>query len=138
MHRADEIVMFPPFVSNKRDPLYAFSDGIFHRACVGNDALLAQATKFANEARDRNLPMNRACVICRKLITEPEDYFGAGYLTSDEANPAFAFNFVQFHKRHFAEWKQASEFRSVIEWLVNSAAWDGPKVVFAPLPTWDR
>jgi hypothetical protein len=98
----DEVVMFPPFVPNKRDSLYLFSDGVFHRTCFDGHPLSGKATKYGNEARNQALPWNRVCVACNQLITDPEDYFSAGYLTNDRASPAFVFNFVQFHKKTFS------------------------------------
>ena len=136
MLKTDEVVMFPPFVPNKRDPLYLFSDGVFHRACFDGHPLSEQATRYGNEASDRSSPRNRICVVCNQVITDPSDYFSAGYLTHDRASPAFAFNYVQFHRRHFEKWDQGSEFRRVITRLVGSKEWDGPRVIFEPLPTW--
>ena len=126
MLSADEVVMFPPFVPNKRDQLYFFSDGVFHQACFDRHPLSEQATKYANEARVQQLLHNRVCVVCRQEITDPEDYFSAGYITKDRASPAYTFNYVQFHKRHFKGWYRASEFRQVITGLIGSEEWDGP------------
>jgi hypothetical protein len=134
----NEVVMFPPFVPNKRDLLYFFSDGVFHRACFDRHPLSEQATKYGNEARVQHLPQHRVCVVCRQVITDPEDYFGTGYITSDRASPAYAFNYVQFHKRHFKDWDRASEFRRVMEELFGSEDWDGPRIIFEPFPTWER
>ena len=138
MLRTDEVVMFAPFVPNKRDPLYLFSDGVFHRACFDRHPLSEQATKYGNEAQDLHLPRNRVCIECNQVITDPEDYFSTGYLTKDRASSAFAFNYLQFHKQHFEKWDRASKFRRVIEALIDSEEWNGPRVIFEPFPTWER
>jgi len=136
MTRNDEIVAFPPFVPNKRDPLYFFSDGVFHRRCFDNHPLSKQAAAFGSLAEERGLPQNRICIVCGETISNPDDYFSTGYITSDRKSPAFAFNYFQFHRRHFEEWGQASEFRRAIDSLTNSMGWDGPRVAFTPLPAW--
>ena len=137
MLQTDEVIMLPAFVPNKCDPLYFFSDGVFHRTCFAGHPLAEQATKYGNETREQHLPQNRVCMVCDQVITDPEDYFSAGYLTNDRVSPAFAFNYAQFHKRDFENWDRASEFRRVIAELVDSEAWDGPRVIFDPLPTWE-
>lgn len=136
MLQSDQIVMFPPFVPNKRDPLHFFSDGVFHRACFEKHPLSDQATRYGDEALRRYRPEGRRCIVCSEEIRDPDDYFGAGYLTSDPASPAFVCNYIQFHRSHFGEWDRASEFYRAIEELMRSEVWDGPRVVFEPLPIW--
>jgi hypothetical protein len=136
MDQNDDIIMFSPFVSNKLDPLYFFSDGVFHRKCFEMHPLSEKARKYAKRAQDQGLPKNRVCVVCGQTIMDPDDYFFTGYMTSDSANPAFYFNYLQFHARHFDQWDKASEFRRAMEELTHSAQWDGPKLAFVPWPTW--
>lgn len=136
MIRNDEIIAFPPFVPNRRDPLHFFSDGVFHRRCFDKHPLSEQATIFGSIAGEQGLPQNRTCVVCGETIADPDDYFSTGYITSDRGNPAFNFNYLQFHRRHFEKWGQAAEFRHAIESLTNSMEWDGPRVAFTPLPAW--
>ena len=138
MSSTDELVMSPPFVPNRRDPLSFVSDGVFHRACFEGHPLSAEATRYANDAEAHGQPDRRRCVVCGRLITDPDDYFGAGYVTSDEASPAYVFNFVQLHRSHFADWDWAEDFRRAIGELQSSDNWDGPMIVFEPFPTWRR
>jgi hypothetical protein len=136
MVRDDEIITFQSFVPNKLDPLYLFCDDAFHRRCFDEHPLSEKARRYADRAQEQGLPQNRACLVCGQAITEPDDYCGTGYITSDSASPAFHFNYLRFHKRHFEQWDKASEFRRAIEELMHSGQWDGPKLAFVPWPTW--
>lgn len=136
MRSRDDVVMFSPFVANRGDPLYLFSDGVFHRECFARHALAGAASERFEEMRRRTAPGNRKCVVCGEEIASPEDYFGGGHLTDDRKSPLWSFNYVHLHRSHFERWTEAAEFRGLMEELVNSEAWDGPHIIFGPAPVW--
>src|SRR5262252_3033942 len=78
--RGDEAVLFPHFVLNERDPLYALSDAACHAACLDADAR-GRAMCAAADVHARNTgPGERACAVCGSEIVEPDDYLLIGYL----------------------------------------------------------
>ena len=135
--RSDDIIMFPPFVPNRRDPLYLFNDAVLHRACCEDHPLSKKATVCAEEARSHSRPGNRRCIVCNGDILDPDDYFSVGFLTDDSSSPAFAFNNLQLHRSHFLQWDRAAEFRQAVQQRQESEVWEGPKIIFDPMPRWD-
>lgn len=133
VHAADDPVLFPPFVQNRRDPLLVFSDAVVHQACLdahphGDDALRRVRQILAHTG-----PGKRRCEVCGEQITDPDDYFGTSYLAPDSA-PVSEFNYIQLHRTHFPQWERADDFRRAVDAYLSSDAWDGPTVVFDPLP----
>lgn len=126
----DEIVMFSPFVANRLDPVFTFSDAAFHATCFAQHPLSAQAMEWHEESKRSVQPGNRICAVCGEPILDPDDYFGTGLLTSDRANPLFEFNFVLLHRSHAGQWNRLGEFRRRVEEVQASDAWKGPKLVF--------
>lgn len=134
MTAAGEVIMFSPFVANRSDPLFVFSDAIMHAACFARHALSEQATKWHDEALRHRKPTDRLCAACSKPILEPDDYFGTGLLTRDAASPLYEFNFVHLHQGHAGSWKRSDEFRKQMESAGASGVWQGPKLVFGTRP----
>jgi hypothetical protein len=63
---ASEIVMFPPFVANRLEPLFVFSDAVVHADCLAGHPLAAQAMKLREEAGRSSQPRNRVCATLGK------------------------------------------------------------------------
>lgn len=132
---SEDFTLFPAFVMNKLDPMARFSDVIVHCACLEMDDAGAEAVACRDEALARSSPSARICVVCKTVITEPDEYFGSGYL-APEITPVGRFNYIHLHRSHFPEWAHHEDFQRAIEEHVSSVAWDGPVVVFDPLPRW--
>jgi DNA-directed RNA polymerase subunit N (RpoN/RPB10) len=122
---ASEAVAFPPFVANESDPLYIFSDAVIHADVFRTHALAADAQSRLEEARQRTAPSNRRCFICGQLITDPDNYFGLGYLVESRASPLSRFNYAHFHRSCLATWQGLPELIADIEQLDSSGAWKG-------------
>jgi hypothetical protein len=130
----EEVVMFSPFVANKRDPLFRFSDAPVHAACLRGDPRGNRAVEL-HEAAMRSADIGkRLCDVCGQPISDPDDYLGLGLLTSDPGNPLFRFNFRHLHRSHIGQWERYEEFRRLVEAMQASEAWDGPRLVFADRP----
>jgi hypothetical protein len=126
-------VAFPPFVANELDPLRVFNDGAFHTECFQNHPLQAQAVAWREEYRRAMETNYRICHICQRLIENPDEYFALGYLTSDNKQPLFPYNYLQFHQEclknwpelafvyeHLANLKQAGNWKGrAIDWLLD-------------------
>lgn len=134
---SEEFMLFPAFVMNKLDPMARFNDAIVHCACLEMDDAGAKAVSCRDEALARSSPSARICAVCEKVITEPDDYFGTGYL-APEFTPIGRFNYIHLHRSHFPKWAYHEDFQSAIEEHVSSIAWEGPVVAFDPLPRWIR
>lgn len=135
---ADECVIFPPFVANRNDPLVVFHDGVVHRACLQDHPLGGDAVRRSNEVVERGAPAARQCAVCLDVITNPDDYFGTGYLADPGSDPVAEFNYLHLHLSHFLRWDRAEEFRHCVEAFISSPHWDGSQVIFDPLPRWVR
>lgn len=136
IQRGDETVSFPPFVANRNDPIYRFSDGAFHRRCFVVDPLARAAAQRCDDVRRRGGGPGSRCGACGKSIADPDDYFGTGFLTDDAASPVYEFNYLHLHLSHFLEWARARDFRMHMEKFLDSSKWDGPTLKFDPLPMW--
>ena len=106
---------FPHFINNELDPLPVFDDGAFHWECFHNHRLAGQAEKRYEEVLQRNAPDNRICVVCSKLITNPDDYFSIGHLTDNSAAPLYGYNYTQAHTSCLPNW---AELRQLINPLM--------------------
>ncbi len=98
MEKKDELISFPAFVQNKRDPLYLFSDGTFHLDCFYEHPLSKIAYEMLEMYFIKTKPSEMICNICNKLITNPEHLFSLGYLTYEKTDQLFQYNYFHCHK----------------------------------------
>lgn len=125
IREGDEIVAFPPFVSNVRDPLFRFNDFVSHRWCFERDPLVEKAQRRWREVQDRLGPGNRFCAVCHREITDPDEYFTLGHLTEDETHPLYPYNYTQLHQSCLPLWPQRAEVYERLKELQRSGAWQG-------------
>lgn len=72
------ILTFAPFVADRSDPLFVFSDATVHSACFTRHPLSEQAKKWHDEAARHKQANERVCAACSELILDPDDYSGRG------------------------------------------------------------
>ena len=132
----NELIAFGPFVANRRDPLYVFSDAVFHRACFERHSLSEKAIQRHKDVVQHGGYERLRCVVCNEIITDPDEYFYVGFLTDDPTNPLFEFNYIQFHVSHFLSWNRAADFQRLVTEFFSSDGWKGPQLKFDPLPSW--
>ena len=120
----DKKIMFPSFVLNEKDPIYFFNDSSFHRKCFFNDQMSSQATLMYNELV-RRTKKTKECCICKKEITDPENYIFFGCFSSNYDQEISKYNFTMYHKTCFL----ASETKKNIDLLISKmeqkGAWKG-------------
>jgi hypothetical protein len=133
VHDTEDPVLFPPFVPNRRDLLLVFNDAVVHRACLEAHPRGDEAVHRIRQIQVQTGPGKRKCVVCSQQILDPDDYFGTAYLAPDGTRVG-QFNYLHVHRSHFAQWERADDFRRAVEAYVSSDAWDGPTIVFDPLP----
>ncbi|WPQ60531.1 hypothetical protein SIO70_19465 [Chitinophaga sancti] len=97
---AAEAYLFPPFVSNRKEPLDFFNDKVFHKSCLLTHPLAEKAIQFTK------VPMPFVCKLTEEPIWPGEEIFGFGLVTSDENSPAYALNFAYIKKEAFYKWEQ--------------------------------
>ena len=124
MADSTEVLGFPAFIANKKDPLHLFSDGVFHKRCIEahplGDALVCRYEAW----RAANRPPARICKVSGVLITDPDDYIGLGFLVSSPTHELYPFNWAHFSRRAFNEWPQRGALIAAIERLPECGVWD--------------
>ena len=118
----------PQFVWNQMDPLFRFGDALVHDECLRSHPLAAQVQQRLEEFRARTGEANCRCLICGKLITDPEDYLdylGLGHLTLDASDPLFQFNYAYFHRSCLAGWSEQLFLIRELDRLDRSGRWKG-------------
>lgn len=124
----DRATLFEPFLANERDPLFFFSDGAFHEACVDEHPDGAAARELAAEVRAKSEPDSRICVVCGEVIRDPDDYLGFGYFSGDIDVAASRFNFVHLHRSHIGRWQDLNVALEALENLLDSNEWEGDRL----------
>jgi hypothetical protein len=125
MLASEDLILFPPFVSNEADPLWKFNDSGFHRICFERDPLSGKAESRWQEARERGKAENRRCLVCGRVILDPEEYFPLGHLADEPKHPLFRFNFAQFHQSCLPRWIDLAQVCWLAERQLESGAWKG-------------
>jgi hypothetical protein len=96
----EEKICFSPFVINKVDPLWMFSDGVFHAKCIQNHPLGIKALRlhdiFQAKISALHGEMNRTGL--------PQ--FNAGLIVSDEHDPLYKYNFIQINLGKVVDWSE--------------------------------
>jgi len=87
LNENEEVIGFPPFVLNTKDPLYLFNDHGCHKKCVLDHPYGNKAINLSNKFILETRPENRICKVSGQLINNPDYYFFTGLLTSDEKAP---------------------------------------------------
>ena len=120
-----ETVSFSPFVSNELDPLWPFSDAALHSACFDHHPLWSEAIARHEEMRKKTAPGNRACVVCKAEIEDPDDYFGLGYFVSNPRDPLYHYNYTEAHESCLPNWSEVSHLYRLLRELKQSGQWKG-------------
>jgi hypothetical protein len=107
--------MFSPFIADRFDPLYVFSDSVVHASCLACHPLSAEAAKWHEETVLTRKVRDRICAACGCPVVDPDDYFTTGLLARAPENPLFEFNFIHLHRSHAESWWQFDEFRRRME-----------------------
>ena len=108
------ILGFQPFVANERDRLHLFHDGVFHESCVEKHPLGLEARRWNKKAIESGSPEMRRSFVTNKPITDLSDYLPVGFLTSDEKNPLYEFNFAHFSKSELRTWNRLDELTETL------------------------
>jgi len=111
---SDEIVSFPPFISDELDPLFEFSDTGFHSSCFRQHPLSENAESCYREILEQTCYEHRICVVCGRNITDPDDYLTLGCLRSDPEHPLHKYNHIQLHRSCITEWRELTVFYDIL------------------------
>jgi hypothetical protein len=120
-----EVRSFPHFITNELDPLSVFDDGAFHEECFDNHPLADKALKRYEEILQRNGPACRYCVVCKKQITDPDDYFTMGHLTDNPATQLYDYNYTHAHSSCLQQWAELRKVHKLVKNLHLSEYWRG-------------
>jgi hypothetical protein len=125
--------VFPLFVANENDPLFLFNEAVVHLSCFSSHPLADEAEARLSLLRTMYEPANRVSFISGKpfldssgkLLIDPDDYFGFGFITSDVSDPLYEFNLKQCRKPELAKWPQKTWLVTELRRLNNSGQWKG-------------
>jgi hypothetical protein len=118
----DDIIAFPPIISNSKDPLYLFHDAAFHLKCFNSHPNANRMRTVWDQANQRTRPLK--CEICTQLLHYSEDFLPLGLLSSDPNNPLFHFNYMIFHKHHLTQWPELSNVYNLLL-KIPKESWGG-------------
>jgi hypothetical protein len=127
MARDDRPAMFPPFVGNAKDPLFLFSDGVFHQQCFVIHPLARDVQARLSDLRERTGPGHRTCAVCSEEIRNADEYVGFGFIAS-EPETVRRLNYLQFHRGHLRDWDELAAAHETLTVLLKSGDWEGPGV----------
>ena len=120
-----EIEAFPSFTENPRDPLYAFNEAVIHRACFDAHPMAdAAARRRRHFIKHRLATVRRICKVCDGIIDGSEEAISIGHLTANRDQPAFRYNYAQFHESHLRSWPDLHLLLEAVVDLQRSDEWD--------------
>ncbi|GAA3931121.1 hypothetical protein GO495_15505 [Chitinophaga oryziterrae] len=124
----ENILAIPAAIANKADPLYKFNDQAFHLECLKKQPEYKELELMLSLLNKHK--SSKICFVCNLPITKPDDYIGLGLLTSDNSNPMFKYNFLEFHKQHFYEWEERKVLAEYLKIQKESHQWVGDSLDF--------
>lgn len=125
VEKTDPYVPFSAFIGNKLDPLYKFSDNIFHARCFEHDPFADEARSVQQQAIDSASKAGRVCRQCDLPLTNHINYWSVGYLCSHRVDATAAtFNFAQLHWTHIRDWDERSDLLDALRRLVANGVWE--------------
>lgn len=119
-----DAISFSPFVPNELDPLIIFSDGVFHKGCFDIHPLSVNAMRRYTEMKEKTTYPHQ-CLICKRTIDTPDEYFTFGHLTENKEHPLYQYNYAKFHRSCLANWSHLSEVVFLLENFLYSGLWKG-------------
>jgi len=119
-----EIIAFPPLVSNENDPLHQINDVAFHADCFASHPLAERAERRLAEWEAKR-SQGRICGICATSISDPDDYVGFMHFTDDRNHPLFELNYEEFHRSCLKRWGKLPLVVQELDRLQDSGMWKG-------------
>lgn len=107
-------IMFPPITSDKDSKFFIFSDAVVHTRCFDMHPLKNDLENLLKEIAENSSPSKRICVICKKEIINPDDYFDTSYITDKQEDPLYKYNYKKLHKNCIKDWKEAIELSTIL------------------------
>lgn len=125
IYRNQEPILFPPFVSNQADPLWLFSDGVFHSDCFLRHPLADSALARLARFKEHSKIWPPFCALCHNRIDNPDQHFTFGHLTDDDNNPLKNYNYLHLHKDCMRNWQELSDIYNRLVSFQQSGLWQG-------------
>lgn len=118
----DEVFGVPPLISNQLDPLFRYSDGMFHLECANGNPEFEQVGELIALWEQRSA--NKVSFLSGNPITSPDDFFAFPYLGAEDQ---FAeLNFRVYSKDDLSEWTELPGIVEKLKELRNSNTWESP------------
>jgi hypothetical protein len=124
MHESDETIAFQPFVFNEDDPLYFFSDSVFHKDCFEKHPLRAKVMKRYKEYISW-ISRPRIDRISGNEIKNPDDCISIGFITEDKKSILYKYNYSYLSKKNLSLWNEIHKVHREMLEMINSGIWKG-------------
>jgi hypothetical protein len=119
-----EYTMFPPFISNIKDPMFMFGDSGIHLSCLNNHPMGKKALLFREKFHEIKPSVNSKCLLDGNPIIDPRDIFIIGLLTSNEEEELFKYNFLVFNRKNIGKWKDRDIFLKAVARYKEENKWE--------------
>ncbi len=113
-------ILIPPLISNERDELFLLSDTGVHLDCLDKYYLKKKLFKHIELLDDYRDRMKLAFT-----IHNPAEIIGFNLLTSNENEDLYEFNYFILLKKDIQEWRNLSNFRTIVDDFLNRGKWKG-------------
>ena len=115
---------FYPFIQNKKDPFFIFSDASFHLECLQQHPLGLTAISFGEQLIFETRPVNRRCKIDNEIISDYKDYIFFDLLSSNKEDDIYRFNFTTLNRNNLDKWKDRDQFLEVAGKMIREDKWE--------------
>ncbi len=117
MMEGEALDCFSAFCHGMAPDVSFFSGSCFHHGCFSSHALSDTVLRIHEQYNARK---EYNCFACNEEIVSPEDIFPLGFLTKDQDDSLYDFNFRLFHGSCFALWPKKN-------WLLEQIAMRAPE-----------
>ncbi|PWV55755.1 hypothetical protein [Chitinophaga sp. S165] len=118
----EDIIMFPPLISNINDRIYPFSDSGVHKKCLTRHPLAADVIHYREQYDQFN---NKRPIIDVEgnIIENPREIISWGLLTSDPSEELHRYNFLTLNRKRIANWTERENFLMTAKRYVSDGKW---------------
>lgn len=120
----DEVVYFPPMFANQKHAVHVLNESLVHQRCLDAAPFGAAALRKL-AAVQRTRVRTFVCVVCRRTIGDPDDFFGTGFLSDSEDEAVARLDNIFAHRSCLLRWDGALQLADDLDAVMASGEWEG-------------